>query len=99
MRTLIIPDLHHHTDRADHWLTTQRHDRVVFLGDYFDDFDDDVGDARRTALWLRDRMENTDDIFLLGNHDIAYMFPHAPELYCPGFTTAKARGIAEILRP
>ena len=99
MRTLIIPDLHHHTERAEHWLATQAHDRVVFLGDYFDDFSDDVGDARRTALWLSDRMEKTDDIFLLGNHDIAYMFPHAPEVHCPGFTVAKARGIAEILRP
>jgi hypothetical protein len=99
MRTLIIPDLHHHTERADHWLTTQDHDRVVFLGDYFDDFDDDVGDARRTAIWLRDRIEKTDYIFLLGNHDIAYMFAHAPNLWCPGFTAAKARGIAEILRP
>ena len=99
MRTLIIPDLHHHTDHADHWLATQRHDRGVFLGDYFDNFGDDVSDARRTAFWLRDRIEKTDDIFLLGNHDISYMFPRAPELYCPGFTAAKARGIGEILRP
>ena len=99
MRTLIIPDLHHHTDHADHWLTTQRHDRVVFLGDYFDDFGDDVNDARRTAMWLRDRMEKSDDILLLGNHDVSYMFTRNPQLYCPGFTPAKARGIGEILRP
>jgi len=99
MRTLIISDLHHHTENADHWLATQPHDRVVFLGDYFDDFGDDVSDARRTAMWLRDRIEKTDDVFLIGNHDISYMFPNAPELYCPGFTPAKARGIAEILRP
>ena len=99
MRTLIIPDLHHRTDHADHWLATQRYDRVVFLGDYFDDFADDVADARKTARWLRDRMDSTEDIFLLGNHDAAYLFPDAPELYCPGFTRAKARGIREILRP
>ena len=99
MRTLIIPDLHHHTDHADHWLATQRHDRVVFLGDYFDAFGDNVNDARRTAMWLRDRMEKTVDIFLLGNHDVSYMFPRNPQLYCPGFTPAKARGIGEILRP
>ncbi len=99
MRTLIIPDLHHHTGHADHWLATQRHDRVVFLGDYFDDYGDNVNDARRTALWLRERMEKTGDVFLLGNHDIAYMFPRSPELFCPGFTAAKARGIGEILRP
>jgi len=99
MRTLIIPDIHHHSDHADHWLATQRHDRVVFLGDYFDDYHDNVNDARRTAMWLRERMKNADDIFLLGNHDVAYMFPRSADLYCPGFTQAKARGIGEILRP
>ena len=99
MRTLIIPDIHNRTDHADHWLATQRHDRVVFLGDYFDNFGDDVNDARRTAMWLRDRMEKNDDVFLLGNHDASYMFPLNPQLYCPGFTPAKARGIGEILRP
>ena len=99
MHTLIIPDIHNHTDHADHWLATQRYDRVIFLGDYFDDFGDDVNDARRTAMWLRDRMEKFDDVFLLGNHDVAYMFPRDPQLFCPGFTPAKARGIGEVLRP
>ena len=99
MRTLLIPDLHHHTSNANYWLETQRYDRVVFLGDYFDDFGDNVSDARMTAIWLRDRMEKKDDIFLLGNHDAAYMFPWSPELYCSGFTPAKARGIGEILQP
>ena len=99
MRTLIIPDLHHHTENAEHWLNSQRFDRVIFLGDYFDDFGDNVNDARRTALWLRRRMEHTDDVFLLGYHDAAYLFPECAALYCPGFTKAKARGIHEILRP
>ena len=99
MSTLIIPDVHHHTENADHWLKTQSFERVVFLGDFFDDFGDDVNDARRTALWLRDRMERTDDVFLLGNHDAAYRFPDSPDLYCPGFTPAKSKGIHEILKP
>jgi hypothetical protein len=95
----VIPDLHNHTENADHWLTTQRHDRVIYLGDFFDDFGDNVNDARRTAMWMRDRMDSTDDIFLLGNHDAAYMFPDIDELHCPGFTRAKARAINEILKP
>jgi len=99
MSTLIIPDLHHHTDHADHWLATQRYDRVVFLGDYFDDFGDDVGDAFKTARWLRERMDSTEDIFLLGNHDAAYLFPHSPALECPGFTRPKARSIHEVMEP
>src|SRR5439155_3329797 len=47
----------------------------------------------------RRRMDASLDIFLLGNHDAAYMFPNHPELYCPGFTRAKARATREILRP
>ena len=98
-RLLIIPDLHHHIENAEHWIATQPFDRVVFLGDYFDDYHDSVSDARRTAFWLKQRMVTTQDIFLLGNHDAAYLFPETPELFCPGFTPAKAKGIHEILRP
>ncbi len=99
MRLLIVPDIHNRIENAEHWLTTQEFDRVVFLGDYFDNFGDNVTDARRTAFWLRNRMDTTDDIFLLGNHDASYMFPDEPRLDCPGYTRAKARGIREILRP
>jgi len=98
MRTLIIPDLHHRTDHADHWLATQRFDRVVFLGDYFDAFDDNASDARLTAVWLRERLENTSAVFLLGNHDVPYMFPDEPALECPGFTRSKAAAIREVLQ-
>jgi hypothetical protein len=99
MRLLIVPDIHNHTENAEHWLRTQECDRALFLGDYFDNFGDNVTDARKTALWLRHRMDTTDDIFLLGNHDAAYMVPYDPQFECPGFTRAKARGIREILRP
>lgn len=99
MKTLIIPDIHNRIERADHWLQTQRYDRVVFLGDYFDSLDDDVIDARRTALWLRQRIEGyPNDVFLLGNHDASYWLPQKDELYCPGFTKPKAAAINEILR-
>jgi len=97
MRTLIIPDIHHQTQNADHWLQTQRYDRVVFLGDYFDARDDSPLEARNTALWLRECMDTHDDVFLLGNHDASYLFPDSPDLECPGFTRAKSRAIHEIL--
>ena len=99
MSTLIIPDIHHHIENAEYWLRTQRFDRAVFLGDYFDGIGDNANDARRTAVWLKKRMENTNDVFLLGNHDLAYMFPKSEALNCPGFTKAKAKSIREILGP
>lgn len=97
MRTLIIPDIHNHTHNADHWLQTQQHDRVVFLGDYFDDFGDTPEDVMNTARWLSARMDSSDDIFLLGNHDASYLFPDSPELECPGFTRQKSRAIHEVM--
>src|SRR6266478_5050422 len=97
MRTLIIPDLHHHTENADYWLRSQTYDRVILLGDFFDDFGDDISDARQTAMWLRRRLDSSDDVVLLGNHDAAYMFSHLDALYCPGFTRAKAKAIQEVL--
>jgi hypothetical protein len=98
MRTLIIPDLHNRTDHADHWLSSQRYDRVVFLGDFFDAFEDNASDARLTATWLRDRMEDPSSVFLLGNHDLPYMFPDESALECPGFTRSKAAAIREVLQ-
>jgi hypothetical protein len=97
MRAVIIPDLHHHVERADHWIAAVPHDRVIFLGDYFDDFGDGPADAHRTASWLANRIETTADIFLLGNHDAAYLFPDEPDLYCQGFTEEKSRAIGEVL--
>ena len=99
MRTLIIPDIHNHTHHAEHWLKTQQYDHVVFLGDYFDDFDDTPGDVMNTARWLSARMDAGEDIFLLGNHDAAYLFPDSPQLECPGFTRQKSRAIHEIMKP
>ena len=40
MTTLVIPDLHHRVAAAEEWIARYPADRVVFLGDYFDDFDD-----------------------------------------------------------
>ena len=94
MRTLIIPDLLHHTENADYWLCSQSYDRAIFLGDYFDNFGNNVSDSRLSASWLRKRIETTDDVMLLGIHDAPYLFPNLDAMYCPGFT----RAIREILQ-
>lgn len=99
MRTLIIPDLHHKMDNADYWLRTQEYDRAIFLGDFFDDYGDDVCHAQATATWVRKRIETTEDVFLLGNHDLPYRFPDMLAAFCPGFTQPKAWGINQIFTP
>ena len=40
MKTLIIPDIHTRFDVAESFIDKERPDNVVFLGDYFDTFDD-----------------------------------------------------------
>lgn len=99
MVTLVIPDIHNRTENADYWLQTQRYDRVVFLGDYFDCLNDTPHLARKTALWVREQMKRPDAVFLLGNHDVAYMFPKSPTLTCTGFTHEKSKSIRSVLGP
>ena len=96
-RTLVIPDLHNQIEHADYWLSTQRYDRAVLLGDYFDSFDDTVEDARRTALWLKERLHDPKLVFLLGNHDTPYRFAENEALFCDGYSKAKAKEIRSIL--
>ena len=99
MRTLIVPDIHNHIENAEHWLSSQRYEHVVFLGDYFDAVDDNAGDARKTALWLRDRMDSTEDVSCRETTMPATCSPGSDQPYCPGFTRAKAKAIHEILKP
>lgn len=97
MRTLIIPDIHNRTAEVEALLARIAHDRVVFLGDYFDSYGDGPEDARRTAEWLRNSLEQPERIHLFGNHDLPYAFPDTPDVFCPGWSPAKHEVVSEIL--
>lgn len=96
MITLVIPDLHHKTDLAERVIANTPHDKIVFLGDYFDHFDDTPLDAERTALWLRDSLNKPNRIHLFGNHDLPYWFP-SKLTWCPGWTPAKDSIVRRVL--
>lgn len=96
MKTLIIPDIHHKPDWIEEFLSKQKYDSVIFLGDYFDCHDDKANDAYnaiKTAIWLRESLQYDNRIHLLGNHDLSYMFSHNNSMFCPGFTKSKAEAI------
>lgn len=97
MRTLVIPDLHHNVHWVKDFLKAQDYTEVVFLGDYFDDWNDSPIKAKETAYWLKDALTWPDTIFLLGNHDIAYRFPINGYMVCAGFTEKKSNEINRIL--
>lgn len=100
VRTLIIPDIHNKVRQVDAILArlerNGRFDRVVCLGDYFDDFGDTVEEAQFTARWLKARIEENKFTLLLGNHDVHYL-SHNPDLRSSGYSDEKAVVIDRIL--
>ncbi len=70
---LIIPDVHHKLQLVEKVRTNHLGTPAIFLGDYFDDFEDTVDDMKATCRWLKKVLENSDDEFLLGNHCFAYV--------------------------
>ncbi len=100
MKTIIISDLHNRVAWVEEALSSpklQPYDRVVFLGDYFDDFNDTAEDIIRAASWLKASLHKPNRIHLIGTHDIWYRFPWNPEIAASGNTQEKAQIIKGIL--
>ena len=88
---LIIPDIHHKVELVERIRANYPGMPAIFLGDYFDDFDDTPADMKGTCEWLKSAVENCDDEFLLGNHCFGYV---SYELgvrwgFCSGWEPAK----------
>jgi len=86
LKTLIIPDIHTRYDIAESIIKKENPDKTVFLGDYFDDWDDTLEITEQVALWLKTSLANPNRIHLLGNHDLAYLNDKYP---CSGFSQGK----------
>lgn len=95
-RTLFIGDLHNcHTVGIEQLIDELEPDLTIFLGDYFDHFDDTPEIAARMARWLAGSIEHDNRIHLIGNHDLPYM--SCGSVSCPGYTPEKAVFIAHEL--
>jgi len=71
-------------------------DLTVFLGDYFDDFDDNQYEVNAMATWLKSNLYKEKRVFLMGNHDFHYrVLPYS--LYCSGYALWKHDIIKQIL--
>lgn len=100
MKTIIISDLHNRIDWIEDVLLSpllQPYDRVIFLGDYFDDFYDTPRDATNVARWLKLSLQKPNRIHLTGTHDLWYRFPHNRFLAASGNTEAKMYAIRSVL--
>ncbi len=89
-KTVIIPDIHTNFVDAEIIIEKEKPDKVVFLGDYFDDFDDTLEITEQTALWLKDSLEKPGRVHLLGNHDLSYI---NTSYRCSGFSEGKLYAI------
>lgn len=92
-KAVVIPDVHNKWKRAEAIVAAERPDRVVFLGDYFDDFGDTTEDADSTAAWLAGSLSDETRVHLVGNHDLNYM-SSLPGLRCSGYDFLKHAAIA-----
>lgn len=88
IRTIIIPDIHTKFKIAESMIKRESPDRIVFLGDYFDTYDETEQDTRDTARWLAMSLEQSNRIHLVGNHDLHYMTSN-PAFICSGFSEFK----------
>ena len=53
MRWLILPDIHDKLRRANQIIEREPHDRLLLMGDFFDDFRTGVTDAADTANQMK----------------------------------------------
>jgi hypothetical protein len=93
--TLVIGDVHQNVaavlKAVQNWKG-----RIIFVGDYFDDFDDSPMEAYLTAEWLKDSLKHENRIHLCGNHDFHYMC-NKFDYVCSGFSEAKYNEINRIM--
>ena len=85
---IIIPDMHNDYKKAEKIIKKEKPGKIIFLGDYFDNYYDSAKDATKTAKWLVKSLEEKNRIHLIGNHDLSYMTDN-PNLKCTGYDEEK----------
>ena len=91
--------MHLKISRVEDILCRHEFDMLISLGDWFDDFNDTVEDNADTAKFILQLYKDFGDkfIWLLGNHDIPYVYPEVSRIYwCSGNTTEKAKAITKV---
>lgn len=90
MKCLIIPDIHNNHTVAEGLITKIKPEHTIFLGDYFDDFNDTSEEIADTADWLSWSVTQKDRTHLMGNHDVHYRFANNSGVRCGGYEIGKS---------
>ena len=78
MHLCIIPDLHNRIEVAKEIIEKENEnvDEFIFLGDYFDDWNETSQTVKTTAEFVSEYIHNDKFKFLIGNHDLHYIINH-----------------------
>jgi predicted phosphodiesterase len=94
--TLILPDLHLKVEQADKIIKHVGADKIICVGDVFDDFGDNPESVRNAAEWFVDFVNNPNHIFLVGNHEQHYAYSYRT-FQCSGYEQWKYFLINDIV--
>jgi metallophosphoesterase superfamily enzyme len=97
-KILILPDIHNRWELAEKTINEIKPSKTIFLGDYFDDFNDTPQDISETAEWFKHSVHQENRIHLVGNHDTHYWFTTNKFLRCSGYEQYKSITINDILK-
>ena len=99
-KSIIISDIHNRVGWIEEALKSpilQPYDKIICLGDYFDDFHDTFNDIINSAKWLKQSLHKPNRIHLFGTHDIWYRFPNNHFIMASGNTEEKMYVINNVL--
>ncbi len=98
MKTLVWPDVHNRTELLKTFLAKNgdAFEKRIFLGDWFDQIDDNPSDALRVANLIVELGKDARNVFIEGNHDASYRY-HTPFTICCGFSQNKLRAINKVM--
>lgn len=84
---IIIPDIHQRISKIEYLLDLEdikTAEEVIFLGDYFDSFDN-KHQFEDTVAFLNENTSNPRYTFLMGNHDLHYLSDNTHYI-CSGYS-------------
>jgi len=96
-KILILPDIHLRHEIAEKIIQSTQPDQIIFLGDYFDDFDDTSEMVINTSHWLSYSIKQKNRIHICGNHDHQYWFKDNKNIRCSGYEQYKSIIINDII--
>lgn len=98
----VYGDVHTHIDAVKRFLEHQKPSRVIWLGDWLDRHSEQDGPLTciQVAIFLKNLMlARPQDIFIMGNHELAYRYPNVEKYRICGGTAAKVKAFNEHFPP